>query len=118
MFTVTNAIDGAPIRYQDIWQRRNLVLVAVPENDPTGAEYTSALIAAARTLAAHDTVFVVTSTTIPGMPSPGVAVADRWGEIYHVTSAERAADLSTPDDLGAWLRYVQNECPECQGEAR
>ena len=33
MFTAINAVDGAPVRYQDIWQRRNLVLAIVPEND-------------------------------------------------------------------------------------
>ena len=118
MFTVTNAIDGALVRYQDVWQRKNLLLVMAPENDPTAAEYRKALIEAATTLAAEDTTFVVTSNTIPGIPSPGVVVADRWGEIYYVKSAGRAADLPTLDDLAEWLRYVQNECPECQGEAR
>jgi hypothetical protein len=118
MFTVTDAVDGALVRYQDIWQRRNLVLVMVPENDPTGAEYTKPLIEAACALAANDTTLVVTSNTIPGIPSPGVVVADRWGEIYYVKSAGRAADLPTPTDLDQWVRYVQSECPECQGEAR
>ena len=118
MFTVTNAVDGALVRYQDVWQRKNLLLVMAPENDPTAAGYRKALIDAATTLAAEDTTFVVTSNTIPGIPSPGVVVADRWGEIYYVKSAGRAANLPTPDDLAEWLRYVQNECPECQGEAR
>ena len=33
MFTVTNAVDGAMVRYQDVWQRKNLLLVMAPEND-------------------------------------------------------------------------------------
>ena len=118
MFSVINAVDGALVRYQDVWQRRNLLLVIAPENDPTAAGYTKAFLEAAPTLPANDTTVVVTSSTIPGIPSPGVVVADRWGEIYYVKSAGRAADLPTPDDLAEWLRYVQNECPECQGEAR
>jgi hypothetical protein len=118
MFTVTNAIDGALLHYQDVWQRRNLVLVLAAENDPTAAEYTKALIEAVPSLPANDTTFVVTSDAIRGIPSPGVVIADRWGEIYYVKGAGRAADLPTPSALGEWLRYVQNECPECQGEAR
>jgi hypothetical protein len=118
MFSVTNAVDGVLVRYQDVWQRRNLLLVIAPENDSTAAAYTKALIEAAPTLGADDTTFVVTTNTVPGIPSPGVVVADRWGEIYYVSGANRAADLPTPDDLAEWLRYVQNECPECQGEAR
>ena len=118
MFTVTNALDGIVVGYQDVWQRRNLVLVMVPDNDSTGTAYTKSLIDAAPTLAADDTVFVVTSNPIPGIPSPGVVVADRWGEIYYLKGAGRAVDLPTPGDLAGWLRYVQSECPECQGEAR
>ncbi len=118
MFTVTSAVDGASVRYHDVWQRKNLVLIVVPENDPTGAEYTNAIIGTQPPLAAQDTTFIVTSSGIPGIPSPGVVVADRWGEIYYVKGAARAADLPSPDDLAEWLRYMRNECPECQGEAR
>ena len=118
MFRVTNAVDGAPAQYQDIWQRKNLLLVIAPENDSTAAEYTKALIEAAPTLAGNDTAFGVTWNTIPGIPSAGLVVADRWGEVYYVKGAGRAADLPTPGDLAEWLRYVQNECPECEGEVR
>jgi hypothetical protein len=45
-------------------------------------------------------------------------VADRWGEIYYLQGADRTGDLPTPHELAEWLRYVRNECPECQGEAR
>jgi hypothetical protein len=118
MFTVTNAVDGALVRYQDVWQRKSLLLVLAPENDPTAAGYTKALIGASTTVAAEDTTVVVTPNPIPGIPSPGVVVADRWGEIYYVKGAGRTADLPTPHELTEWLRHVQNECPECQGEAR
>ena len=118
MFTVTNAVDGALVRYHDVWQRKNLLLVMAPENDPTAAGYSTALVEASATVAVENTTLVVTSDTIPGIPSPGVVVADRWGEIYYVKGAGRTADLPTPHELTEWLRYVENECPECQGEAR
>ena len=118
MFTVTNAIDGGLIHYRDVWQRRNLLLVMAPENDPTAAGYAKAVIEGSTIVADEDTALVVTSDAIPGIPSPGVVVADRWGEIYYLQSADRTGDLPTPHELAEWLRYVRNECPECQGEAR
>jgi hypothetical protein len=26
--------------------------------------------------------------------------------------------LPTPEDLLDWIRYVENQCPECEGEAK
>jgi hypothetical protein len=118
MFTVTNTVDGALVCYQDIWQRKNLLLVMAPEDDPTSAAYAKALIEGLPIVGAEDTTVIVTSNTVAGIPSPGVLVADRWGEIYYLTGAGRTADLPAAPELTEWLRYVQNECPECQGEAR
>ena len=118
MFTVTNAVDGARIHYGDIWQRKNLVLVITQENDSTAAGYAATIIAAAPRLASADTVVIVTHDTVAGIHSPAVVVADRWGEIYSVTNTSRAADLPPPDEIIEWVNYVQNECPECQGETR
>ncbi len=59
---------------------------------------------------------VVTTSAIEGVPQPGAVVADRWGEIHHVTTIDPTApDL---DDLVEWVRFVRMQCPECQGEAR
>jgi hypothetical protein len=118
MFTATNFADGTPVDYQDIWQRKNLVLATVPEGDPTMAAYAASLSMLAAALAAQDTVLIVTTTPIAGIPSPGVVVADRWGEVYYVKSASRASDLPEPAALMEWVQHVRNECPECQGEAR
>ena len=118
MFTVTNAVDSHRIHYGDIWQRKNLVLVITSESDPTSAAYAETIIAAAPRLASVDTVVIVTRDAIAGIQSPAVVIADRWGEIYYVTHTARAADLPSPDDILEWLEYVQNQCPECQGEAR
>lgn len=117
MFTANNA-DGTHVRYDDIWQRRNLLLVSLPNDDPTGATYATTLGVLEPDLAAYDAALIITTTRIEGVPSPGVVVADRWGEVYYVQEADRAAALPPPAELVEWLRFVRNECPECQGETR
>lgn len=67
---------------------------------------------------AHDTAVVFTSAAIGGVPSPGVLIADRWGEIYYVAPTVDDPEMPEPDALIEWLRFVQYQCPECQGEAR
>jgi hypothetical protein len=116
-FTASGA-DGTPVRYDDIWQRKNLLLVSLPDDDPTAAAYARSLSVLEPDLGAYDASLIVTTTRIEGVPSPGVVVADRWGEVYYVQEADRASGLPAPDELMEWLRYVRNECPECQGEAR
>jgi hypothetical protein len=117
MFTATS-VDGTPVRYEDIWQRKHLLLVSLPNDDLTSAAYAQTLTVLEPDLTPHDAALIVTTTRIEGVPSPGVVVADRWGEVYYVQGAERASGLPTPDELMEWLRFVRNECPECQGETR
>lgn len=117
MFTARSA-DGTLVRYDDIWQRKNLLLVSLPDDDPTAAAYATPLTVVEPNLAAYDAALLITTTRVKGVPSPGVVVADRWGEVYYVQEADRAADLPAPDELIDWLRFVRNECPECQGETR
>ena len=118
MFTVAKGTEGTLFRYNDIWQRKNLLLVSLPDDDSSAAAYAKSLSLVAPSLAAHDATLIVTTTPIDGVPSPGVVVADRWGEVYYVEGADRASELPAPDELMEWLRYVRNECPECQGETR
>ena len=118
MFTAANRGDGTPVEYRDIWQRKNLVLVTLPDDDPTASSYATSLRITQPELTSEDTRLIVTSSRIDGIPAPGVVVADRWGEVYYVASATRASGLPGPDELIEWIRYVRNECPECQGEAR
>jgi hypothetical protein len=113
-----NAVDGALVHYQSVWQRQNLVLVTVPSDDPTALSYMASIIASKPSLVSNDTALIVTTNQIAAVPSPGVLVADRWGEVYCIKGASRAADLPGADELVEWVRYVQNECPECQGEMR
>lgn len=118
MFTVTDRYDGATIRYEDIWQRKNLVLLSVLSADPTTDRYIEAVRAHPGELGSDDVRIVITSETVDGMPSPGVAIADRWGEVYFVHGADRAVDLPAVDELIDWMHYIRLECPECQGEVR
>jgi hypothetical protein len=53
-------LDGRCLRYRDIWQKRLLLLVTVPELDSVGARrYLEALRKDARELTAHDTEVLV-----------------------------------------------------------
>lgn len=118
MFTAPNRADGTPVDYRGIWQRKNLVLVTLPDDDPTADSYAKSLSIRQPELTSEDTRLIITSSRIDGIPAPGVVVADRWGEVYYVASATRAFELPEPDELMEWVRYVRNECPECQGETR
>ena len=118
MFAARSSTDNTLVRYDDIWQRKNLLLVSFPEDDPTGAAYASSFSLLKPDLSAYDAALLVTTTQIEGIPSPGVVVADRWGEVYYVQAADRASGLPSPHELVDWLRFVRDECPECQGETR
>jgi hypothetical protein len=117
-FTIRDR-DGSTVDYGRIWQHQNLLLVLLDSRRPdTAATYVEHLQAHPADLTAHDTACVVTGEAVPGAPLPGVIIADRWGEIWHVHRADSNADLPRAEALVEWLRYVQMQCPECQGETR
>ena len=110
-------IDDIPVNYADLWQKKNLALVCLAEEtSPEAQSYIQQLREALPALAAHDAVVVVTTSRIDGMPMPGCAVADRWGQMQWVASADQAADLPSPREIAAWLHFVEIQCPECEGE--
>jgi hypothetical protein len=55
---------------------------------------------------------------VPGVQAPGALIADRWGEIIHITAVAESAQSPAAEDLLGWLEYVQNRCPECEGEVK
>jgi len=116
-FEVTD-LYGSRVDYSSIWQRKNLVLVMLSDTDPSSRSYADQLMARGRDSKENDTEWVVTCDRIVGMPNPGAAVADRWGELMHVAHAPAVAHLPVPDELVEWVEYVQHRCPECEGEAR
>jgi hypothetical protein len=115
---VLHQLDGAEVRYADIWQHRNLLLVMLPEDDAGFDQFAGQVRDRAADIAAAETVLVITREDVAGAPSPGLLIADRWGEIYFVVWARRAQELPPMEQLLDWLRYVQHECPECQGEVK
>ena len=110
-------IDDIRVNYADLWQKKNLALLCLSDDSsPEAQKYIQQLREALPALAVHDAVVVVTTTPIDGMPLPGCAVADRWGQMQWVTSAERVVDLPSPREIAAWLQFVEIQCPECEGE--
>ena len=83
MFTAATG-DGTVVRYEDIWQRKNLLLICLLHDDPTASAYATSLSVLEPTLAAYDAALLITTTRIEDVASPGVVVADRWGEVYYV----------------------------------
>jgi hypothetical protein len=111
-------IGGELFTYSTIWQRRPLVLVALPtaESEAPGT-YVSQLSGLRSEFTAKDAECVVSADHVPGIPSPAVVVADRWGEIVHVATASQVDDLTSPEELLDWVDYLDRRCPECEGEA-
>jgi hypothetical protein len=113
-FTV-RTLAGDVVDYRtSMWQRRTLALVMLGEIEPDAD--LSTRVEALNALTADDNVCVVTRDAIDGAPSPGIIVADRWGEIVHVGVASSVCDLPTVAELAEWLEHLAQRCPECEGE--
>jgi hypothetical protein len=110
-------IDGQAFDYATIWQRKNLVLVALPASR-TDAAYLTELSARAPEFSTRNTALVLTLDPVSGLPPAGVIIADRWGEIVHVAAASDASNLPGADDLLEWIDYLERRCPECEGESK
>jgi hypothetical protein len=112
-------IGGELFSYSTVWQRRNFVLLAIPmaESGAPGT-YVSQLVGLRSEFTANHAECVVTRDRVPGIQSPAVVVADRWGEIVHVATASQVDELTSPEELLDWVDYVNRRCPECEGEAK
>jgi peroxiredoxin len=112
-------IDGRRIEYSTIWQRRNLVLVALTECDSAPSRtYVSQLKAELSTFQSHETECVITRDVVAGAASPAVLIADRWGEIVYVAHVSNVVDLPRLPEILDWVAYLQTRCPECEGETK
>ena len=113
------AVGGRTVDYSTIWQRRNLVLVALTESDSASASaYVSELEAGFSAFHSHETECVVTTGVVCGVTSPALVIADRWGEIVHVATGSDVADLPRLSEILEWVGYLEMRCPECEGETR
>ena len=116
---VVTTLGGERIEYATLWQRRNLVLVTLPAADSDASrKYVSELSDRISQFSAQNTACVMTREQVPGVPHPGALVADKWGEIIYVRAASEAADLPPAGDLSDWIKYVETQCPECEGEVK
>lgn len=113
-FFEVDTVDGGRVRYAELWQRKNVVLVCLPPSD-ANADYANALARRSAEFDEYCAVCIVTRDRVPGISPPAVIVADRWGEIQLLASSE---DLPAPQALLETLDYVQRRCPECEGESR
>lgn len=114
-FDVTT-IDGRRVRYDDIWQRRNLVLVLVTSQErEAGARYASQLEARQAEFEREGTTVVVTTEAVPKVSAPTAVVANRWGEIVFLETASGGQTFRWPDvdELLSWVHFVEIQCPEC-----
>ena len=114
-FDVT-ALDGRHVRYDEIWQHRNLILVVVtPQEREAATRYASQLEGRLNEIEHEDTTVVVTADAITGLSAPTALVADRWGEILHLESVSSGQDSPIPDieELSSWVHFAEIQCPEC-----
>ena len=114
-FEVTT-VDGQRVRYDDIWQRRNLVLVLVnPNQREAGAHYASQLEARRAEFEREETTVVVTADAVSNLTAPGALVADRWGEILYLETGSSGETFCFPDidELLSWVHFAEIQCPEC-----
>lgn len=112
-------VTGERFAYSQVWQRKNLVLVVLrPDDAVAAASYEAQLRVRLAAFSATDTVCVVTVDNVSGLPDCAVAIADRWGEIAHVATVGDAHALPPPAELLEWISYVQQRCPECEGETK
>ena len=117
-FAVKSAGNEA-VSYSTIWQRRNLILVTLPQvASDTSTRYVSELTALIPALETLNAECVITRNCVPGAFTPGALVADRWGEIVYISSIPDIAGAPSPEDLVDWVSYVQSRCPECEGETK
>jgi hypothetical protein len=109
--------DGTRVSYATgIWQHRNLLLVSIGDDESAVVQETVAdLRERAEDIESLEAVCLVTRDQVPGVPTPGMVIADRWGEIFRVADA---ASWMRADDVVDWLQYLQYKCPECEGEAK
>jgi|SRR6185312_10536224 len=111
-FEVTT-LDGRRFSYASIWQLKNIALLTLSEEQAERG--VADLFARVVEFDALTSICLVTRDHIAGVPTPGLLIADRWGEVVHV---EKIAELPTATELLEWLDYVERRCPECEGEAR
>jgi hypothetical protein len=110
--------SGEPFSYTSIWQRKSLVLISLSPAEAGDEDYLRELSRHDAEFGARGSICVATRNEVPGLPVPGVLIADKWGEIIQIVAAAGVADMLGANELLDWVEYVASRCPECEGEAR
>jgi peroxiredoxin len=114
--------DGREVRYRDLWQQQNLVLVTLLRDSDEARAYAEELRKHQPELSAYDTEVVVwfiahnpdaRAALGEDFPVPSVLLADRFGEVEHVSRGGSERDLPRAASIVEWLRFIQSRCPEC-----
>jgi hypothetical protein len=108
-------IDGRRVRYQELWQHRNLVLFVLSKAVRAQANaYLTMLEGRISRLRPDDTTLVIRHDEINGVPWSAVIVADRWGEIAYLQQLTRnPVEWPPVDDIVEWVEFIRVKCPEC-----
>lgn len=111
--------DGTLFDSAEIWQRRNLLLVVLPEDTSKEVRrYAAALDDKTDAIVGFTARCVITSQPVADISPAGLVIADRWGEVYFAVSGVSVSNLPNVVEILECLRYIEHECPECQGEVR
>ena len=112
-------VEGTRVRYADLWQRKNVVIVTLPTRlTETATNYARELSRRSADFDVHCAGCIVTTDAIAGLPCTSVVIADRWGEVHYASTAADVTGLPTPEEVLDTLDYIQRKCPECEGEYR
>jgi hypothetical protein len=110
-------VTGERVRYADLSQRKNVVLVCLPELTSAEDErYIRELSDSANAFETYAAACVVTRERVKQVPSPGLVIADRWGEVQYLASSPSTSGLPDVREILDTLDFVQRRCPECEGE--
>ena len=115
-FEITT-IDDIRVNYADLWQKKNLALVCLSEDDSAGR----AVLHPAAARSAEGACGARRGGRRDDDADRGHAAA--WlrrgrslGRDAVDYVGDRVADLPSAREIAAWLRFVEIQCPECEGE--
>jgi hypothetical protein len=109
-------LNGRRVRYDELWQRRNLVLVLIDSTKREEATRSASVLSAHRDeFDDAEAAVVVTADSVQGLRAPCVVIADRWGEIMHIERPDpgNVWPFANVDELLQWVRFARIQCPEC-----
>jgi peroxiredoxin len=46
-------------------------------------------------------------------PQVAIVIADRFGEVYHVSLVAKKHSLLSAEEILSWLKFIEVQCPEC-----